>query len=103
MGTPVTTRSKKGLAAITLAFNESLDAGSANSAGQYTVLGGVKKKGKTVYTKVLAFTVKYDDGKHSVTVQLAKPFKGSVQVTVRAGLRSASQAASQVAATEIVR
>ena len=57
----------------------------------YRVFAGVKKRGKTVYSKALKIrNVSYNNTMHSVTINLAKSFKGAVQVTVEAGLTAAS-------------
>ncbi len=87
--------SKKGLTSVTLAFNGALDPDSANNPGLFSVRGAVKKRGKTVYTKVLHLKgVRYDDNSHTVTISLAKPYKGPVQVTVLGGIAGADGASS---------
>ena len=86
---------KKGLTSITLAFNEALSAGSANRPALYSVLAGVKKHGKLVFKKALGVrSAAYNDSAHSVTITLAKPYKGVAQVTVQSGLAAASGATS---------
>jgi len=79
------------LSSIALGFNEALNPGSASNAGLYSVLGAVKKRGKTVYSKNLGIkSVSYNANAGSVTINLAKPYKGAVQVTVHGGLVAAN-------------
>jgi hypothetical protein len=78
--------SKKGLIAITIGFNEALNRGSVGNLGLYRVLGAVKKRKKTVYTKTVRIQGVSFDGNTRVTINLAKPYKGAVQVTVLAGV-----------------
>ena len=67
--------------------------GSATKPALYSVLEGVKKHGKLVFKKALAIrTVTYNVSAHSVTINLAKPVKGTLQVTVHGGLVAASGA-----------
>ena len=55
----------------------------------------VKKHKETVYTKALKIkSVVYNTGPHSVTITLAKPYKGAVQVTIEPGLEAANGASS---------
>jgi hypothetical protein len=104
MGGFTVAHSKKGLSAITIAFNESLNSASATSPALYSVLAGVKKRGKTVYTKPLALgTIQYADGPHQVTLNLKKPYKGAVQVMVQGSITAASGAAANVQASMIVK
>jgi hypothetical protein len=87
--------SKKGVTIITVAFNEALDLGSADSASLYTVLEGVKKRKKTVYSKPVAIrNVSYDSQDHTVAIKLAKPQKGMLQVTIHSGLLASDGASS---------
>jgi hypothetical protein len=96
--------SKKGLSAIAITFSDSLDAGSARNPGLYRLFAGVKKRGKTAYTKALGIgSVAYSDSTHTVTINLAKPFKGSVQVTVEPGLTAAGGSATSSSFMTIVK
>jgi hypothetical protein len=47
-------------------------------------------------------TVTYDDARQQVTLHLARPFKGVVQVSVNAGLGSATGTASSTRFTTLV-
>jgi len=54
---------------------------------------GVKKKRKLVFSKVVRIgEVTYDGNAHTVTVRLAKPTKGTLQVTVFGGILAADGA-----------
>jgi hypothetical protein len=85
---------KKGLTGITVVFDEALDANVVNDRALFQVLGAVKKHRKTVYTKSVRIAGITFDGQSRVTIKLAKPHKGAVQVTVLAGLRAADGASS---------
>ena len=54
--------SRKGLTAIVVPFDRPLNSASATSVSSYTLLGAVKKKGKTAYTKASAASVSLFDG-----------------------------------------
>ena len=84
-------QTKKGLSAITVSFNEALDPASAQNVGRYSVLASVKKRGKTVFSKRLGIRgVSYNNMAGTVTINLAKPYKGVVQVTVLGGIAAAN-------------
>ena len=86
---------RKGLVSITAAFDEALNPEFLNSLSLFSVLGGVKKHGKTVFSKsVLVNGFHYDDTAHTVTITLAKPFKGIVKATIRPGVVAANGASS---------
>jgi hypothetical protein len=86
---------KKGVISITVAFDEALNPELLNNPGLYSVRGGVKKQGKTVHGKsVLIRAVNYDDTAHTVTIHLARPSKGTVQVTIRPGIIAANGGSS---------
>jgi uncharacterized protein (TIGR03032 family) len=88
-------RSRKGLTSITIGFDESLNPGSVGNLALYRVLGAVKKRKQTVFSKgVVIRSTSYDPSAHTLTINLAKPYKGAVQVTVRSGLVGANGAAS---------
>jgi hypothetical protein len=87
LGTAVGINSHKGLTGVALTFDEALSPASAEKAKLYRVLGAVQKEGETVYNKRLHVKrVRYNPTTHSVTINLARPYKGAVQVTVHKGL-----------------
>jgi hypothetical protein len=103
VGGVVVHKLKKGLLSLTVSFNEPLNSTGATNLGLYRVLGGVKKHRKTVYSKALAIrSATYDDSARTVTVNLAKRFKGSMQFTVGAGIPGANGASSTRAFTTVV-
>ncbi len=87
-------RTKKGLTAITVGFDEALESQSADSEAFYSVLGAVKKHKKTVYTKGVGVKGISFDGNSKVTIKFAKPYKGAVEVMVLGGILAADGAAS---------
>jgi hypothetical protein len=87
--------SKKGLTSIIVAFNEALDPGSADNVNLYSIQGGVRKRKTTVYSKPVTIrNVSYDGKDHTVAINLDKPYKGTVRVTVHSGILAASGAPS---------
>jgi hypothetical protein len=68
----------------------------------YTLRGAVKKKGKTTFTKGVAVGPVKFDGNRTVTLSLAKPFKGQVQVTVHGGIVAGNGAAGSGDVTRVV-
>lgn len=91
----------------TVTFGETLNPGSANNLGLYHVLEGVKKVVKkhkqTVYTKALKIkSVAYTAGADSVTITLAKPYKGTVEFAIGPGLEAADGASTSTTIVSIV-
>jgi hypothetical protein len=88
-------RSRKGLTAITVGFDAALNPGSAMNPAFYGVLAPVKKHRKTVYSKTVPIrSASLGGNGQTVTINLGKPFKGVVQLTVRTGILGVSGAAS---------
>ncbi len=78
---------KKGLTSITIGFNEGLSSSSAVNRVLYSLHGAVKKRGKTMFTQGVGVGgVSYDSTHNTVTINLAKPYKGAVQVTINGSL-----------------
>jgi uncharacterized delta-60 repeat protein len=88
------TRSKKGITAITVGFDEALVRGSVVNLSLYRVLGAVTTHRKTNYTKPVRIKGISFDGTSRVTINLAKPYKGVAKVTVHGGILATSGAAS---------
>ncbi len=83
IGLPVPVKSKKGITAISVAFDEALNPSSASNLSLYHVFKGVKKKKKLVFNRPLKIkTVSYLGSSSSVSISLAKPFKGQMEVVV---------------------
>src|SRR5262249_35701610 len=82
-GTPSLVKSKKGISAFIVGFNQPLNPGSAAKLSLYHVFQGVKKKHKEVFTKPLKIkSVTYNSSTARVTINLKKPYKGIVEVAV---------------------
>ena len=95
--------SSKGLTALAVTFDEALEAVATSNTSLFQVLGGVKKHGKNVFTKGVSIKgTTYNAATHTVTLNLAKPFKGAVQVTVEPGLKGSDGASGASAVTEVV-
>jgi hypothetical protein len=89
-------RTKKGLTAITVVFDEALDAVSADNPAVYSVLGSEKKHRKTVYSKRVGIKGVTFDGHTRVTINFAKPYKGAVQATVFGRILAAEGASNDI-------
>ncbi len=80
---------RSGLTSVSLTFDEAVDATSVMSAGLYTVLGGVTKHHKVMYTKKIKVSdVSYDSENFTVMLRLARPFKGMLRVAVQGEIHS---------------
>ena len=88
---------------VSVGFDTTLNLGSAGNLAFYKVLGGVKKHGKIVYTKSLRIRgILFDSGAQTVTISLAKPYKGALQVTIYPGVMSSAGGTSVSVFTNIV-
>jgi hypothetical protein len=95
---------KKKLASVTLGFSEALASSSAVDPSAYVLLAGVKKLRKTVYTKPLTIgNIIYNSGANTVTLMLAKPLKGVVELRVQGVMTASNGATGTVAFTTVVR
>jgi hypothetical protein len=80
-----------------------LDPGTAGQLCFYHLASGVKGRHTLVFSKgVKIGRVLYDGTAHRMTLKLAKPHKGMVQVTVRAGLVAADGVSSLNDFTDVV-
>jgi hypothetical protein len=100
--------SKKGLTSFTISYNEPLSSSSANNSVLYHVFAAVtkivKKHKQTLFTKVLAIRgVSPSSNGSTVTINLAKPFKGTAQVTVQGTITAANGASSSVNTSTIIK
>jgi hypothetical protein len=93
---------RSGLKQITVAFDESLVAGSATTSSFYSLLGGVRRRGRLVFTRALGIGRISYDGNVTVTLNLARPYTGQVQVTVHGGITASNGAMSSGDVTRVV-
>jgi hypothetical protein len=94
-------RSRKGLTALDIIFNESLTGSSASNENLYHVFEGVKKVVKrhkvTVFIKRLPIqSVSLGASGDTVTINLARAFKGTAEVVVQGTVTATSGASSSV-------
>jgi Calx-beta domain len=95
---------KKKVTAVTIAFNEAMNPGSAGNSALYSVLGGVRRGKRMVYSKKVKLgTVSYDEGADTVSISLAKPYKGQVRVSVDGILEALDGVAGSSAFSDVVR
>ena len=101
--------SKKGLTSFTVSYNEPLSSSSASSSGLYQVFAAVKKivkkhHSETLFTKALAIrSVSLNSTSSTVTINLAKPFKGRVEVMVQGNITAGNGASNSVRFTQDLR
>ncbi len=96
--------SRKGLTSITIAFNEPVYPPTAENPGLYRVLAAVKKRRRVVYSRRVRIKgLRYDAGTHTVTINLQKPYKGAVQVSVQGEIEGTDGASANVTFSTIVR
>ncbi len=65
-----------------------------NARALFNVLGAVKKHHTTVYTKAMRIKGLSFDDQTRVTIDLAKPYKRAVKLTVLAGIPAADGASN---------
>jgi hypothetical protein len=106
--------SRKGLTSFTVRYNEPLSSSSAGSSGLYQAFAAVRKTVKkykgahftkalveTDFTKALAIrSVSPDSTSSTVTVNLARPVKGQVQVMVQGNITAGNGASNSVRFTQ---
>jgi hypothetical protein len=96
--------SKKGIKQIILGFSEDLIFSSATNGSFFSLASGVKKRNKLVFRKPVKIKgVSYDSAARQVTIRLAKPFKGRVQITVHGGIMATNGLASHGDFTAVVK
>ena len=103
----VSGQSKKGLSSFAVAFNEPLTGGSATNGSLYHVFRAVKKVVKrhkvTVFTKSLPIhPVSLNGSGNTVTINLAKPFKGTVEVMVQGTVTATNGASNSVSSMKVL-
>jgi virginiamycin B lyase len=96
--------SRKEITAIVLGFSEDLNPSSAGNAVFYSLDAGVKKRHRLQFTKhVKIGSVSYNGTTHQVTITLARPFKGKLQITARGGIEAANGLSSNGDFTAVVK
>jgi len=96
-------QSRKGLTGFIVVFNEPLDPASASNAGLYQVFAAVKKRGRTAFTRAVAIKgIHPSSAGATVTIDLARPEKGNVEVTIQGAIMGSNGATSRINSTTIV-
>jgi hypothetical protein len=95
-------RTRQRLTAMTVGFDEALDGGAVGNQALYSVLGAVTKRRKTVYTRGVGIKGIRLVGSSKVTINLARPYKGAVKLTIHGGILAANGASSSDDFTAIV-
>jgi hypothetical protein len=97
------THSKKEITAIILGVDEPLNSASASNRGFYSIDSGIKKRHTLVFSKPARIrTVLYDSTTDTVTLKLAQPFRGPLQVAVHAGVMATDGSSTRGSFTGIV-
>jgi hypothetical protein len=103
-GRAVVRKSRGAVAAVTFSFNVALDPDSARTAALYGANASVKKKQGVLAGKPLRIkAVTFNAGANTVTLTLARPFKGPVQVAIHPGLKAADGEPTTLEIVRIVR
>jgi virginiamycin B lyase len=103
-GVVAVTHSKKEITAIILGVNEPLNSASASNRGFYSLDSGVKKQHTLVFSKPARIrTVLYDSTTVTVTLKLAKPSKGPIQVMVHSGVMATNGISTRGTFTAVVK
>ena len=103
----IAVKQSKKQTSYTISFAAPLNAQSAANPALFRVFQGVtklvKRHKQTVFTRPLKIkSVVPGAGAQSVTLSLAKPFKGKVQVTIEPGLAGANGTSTGAAINELV-
>jgi hypothetical protein len=102
-GDVLATHSTRGIDQIILGFSEDLNPRSATNRRFFALASGVQKRNKFVVTKrVKIGGVSYNSVNHLVTIRLAKPVKGVVQVTAYGGIKATNGLSSRGKFTAVV-
>jgi hypothetical protein len=97
------THSTRGITQIIVGFSEDLIRGSATNRRFFGIASGVQRRHKLVFSKrVKIGGLSYDATAHQVTIRLARPVEGMVQVTVRRGIKATDGMPSQDVFTAVV-
>ena len=97
------THSMRGIIGITLVFSEDMIPRSATNRRFFSIASGVKKRHKLVFSKrVKIGGVSYDGTAREVTIRLAEPVMGMLQVRVRGGIMATNELSSRGEFTTVV-
>jgi hypothetical protein len=97
---PVTSR--KGATSFLVRFNEALSSVSASDLALYHVFSAVKKRGKTAFARVEAIrSVQLNGDATAVTINLARPVKGRVEVMVKGAITAANGASNSINSSNV--
>ncbi len=97
-------QTKKKVSAVTIAFNEAMAPDSVNNPALYRISGGVPRRRRVVFSKKVKIkTVLYAEATDTVSISLAKPYKGEVKVSLDGMIDATDGASSESAFTEVVR
>ncbi len=95
-------QSKRGISSITIGFTQPLNVVAADNLALYHVMGGVKKRRQTVYTKALKIQSLNDNTPNTVTILLHTPYKGSIELAVDGAIENLDGEVSQIEYLEIL-
>jgi hypothetical protein len=95
---------KKKVSSVTIAFNEAMVPASVSNSALYSVFGGVPKRRRVVFSKKIKIrSVLYDEAADTVSITLAKPYKGQVKVSLAGIIEATDGASSDIAFSADVR
>ena len=95
--------SRAGITAITFNFPDALNPATARKRGVYVIDAQVKRHHQLAYGKAVRIRrISYDAAANRVTLKLARPQKGSLQVAVLGGILSAGGTSSNTVLEALV-
>jgi hypothetical protein len=103
-GVVAVTHSTRGITRIMLGFSEDMIPRSATNRRFFSIAAGVqeKRRGLVFSKRVKISGLSYDGAAHQVTIRMAKPVTGIVQVTVQGGIRATNGLSSHGRFTAVV-
>jgi hypothetical protein len=96
--------SRRRMTALTVTFNEPLDARSASNRGLYHVFALAKKHGKTGFSRAVAIKrISPSSDATTVTLKFARRPRGVVELTIQGTITAASGASGSISSTRVIR
>jgi hypothetical protein len=95
--------SGKAITSIVVSFDQAMVPSSAETVGFYKLASGIPVRHKFVVTKSLKIaSTTYNNNADTITLNLARPFKGKVQVTVHVGVMATDGTSTRGTFTAVV-
>jgi hypothetical protein len=97
-------RPRRGITAITVGFAGPINSDLARNPALYSLMGGVRRRRRTVFARPLRIrAIGQDATANTVTIELARAYKGPVQVTIHGDLVATGTGPKAGDFTQVVR